>query len=45
MTNCDICGKGLGKVNTEAPIYCIECIEEAGRLGMGLRSFKRHKSR
>ena len=43
-SHCDVCGTSLGKVNVHAKVYCIPCIEEMERLGMGPNKYRKHKA-
>lgn len=44
-SSCESCGLPVGETGMmDVPVYCIPCIEEMGRLGMGLKRFSKFKA-
>ena len=43
MCSCSICGSELGNIKLNAPLYCIPCIEEMGRLNMSPKKYRRYR--
>ncbi len=42
-SRCETCNSNLGCLKSHAPLYCIPCIEEMDRLGMGPKAYKKHR--
>ena len=43
LSHCEVCKAGLGNLRMDTPLYCISCIEDMERLGMGPERYGRYR--
>lgn len=43
FSQCDACQASLGDIKFGRPVYCIPCIEEMGRLGIGTTQYRKYR--